>query len=267
MLLICVLIRAAATDVSRAQEPREVPQDALALWEYSIGDWDVEGRIGSTPVEGSASFEWAEGKHYYTGRQVWTLGENRRSVHLTLIGGWDAVAQQTVEQGFSSSGSAARVHYRSSAESANVIEGRIDGSESSGERWSGDIKVERNGPAEFHLTTTVDGQIFHSLKYVRIKGDRGTRSDNVSTEQTPGPSQRPVRQQPTAQRRKTVFNPLPLDNEWTRLIVGQWMGTGESDAGSGRGSTRVELALNGQFLMFSGEAEVTSISAEQRQYL
>jgi hypothetical protein len=60
---------------------------------------------------------------------------------------------------------------------------------------------------------------------------------------------------------------LPLDNEWTRWIVGQWVGEGESDAGSGRGTTRVELALNGQFLMFSGEAEVMNISAEQRQYL
>jgi hypothetical protein len=265
--MICILTFATATDVCRAQESQGVPQDVLALWKYSIGDWDVEGRVGSTPVEGSASFEWAEGRHCYTGRQVWNVGENRRSVHLTIIGGWDAVAQQTVEQGFDSSGSAATVHYRPSAESANVIEGTIDGSESSGERWSGNIKVERNGPAEFHVTTTVDGQIVHSLKYVRTKGDGGTRSESAGAQPTPSPSQPPVRQQPTAQRRKTAFNPLPLDNEWTRWIVGEWTGTGESDAGSGRGTTRVELALNGQFLMFSGEAEVTSISAEQRQYL
>jgi hypothetical protein len=76
-----------------------------------------------------------------------------------------------------------------------------------------------------------------------------------------------VSHQPTTERKKTAFNPLPLDNEWTRWLVGQWVGTGESDAGTGRGTARVELALNGQFLISKGEAEVTNISAQQRQYL
>jgi hypothetical protein len=198
---------------------------------------------------------------------VWNVGENRRAVHLTLIGGWDAVAEETVEQGFDSSGSAATVHYRPSAKSANVIEGRIDGSEAAGARWSGDAKVEHRGPDEFQVTTTVDGQIVHSLNYVRTKGDGRTRSESINVQQTRELSQAPVKQQPTTERKKTAFNPMPLDNEWTRWIVGDWVGTGESDAGSGRGTVHVELGLNGQFLIFTGESEVTNISAEQRQYL
>jgi hypothetical protein len=67
--------------------------------------------------------------------------------------------------------------------------------------------------------------------------------------------------------KRAAFNPMPLDDEWSRWLVGQWVGSGESDAGTGRGTARAELALNGQFLFVTGEAQVTEISAEQRQYL
>jgi hypothetical protein len=267
MRLICVLMLASATDLASAQERKGVPPDVLAVWSYSIGDWDVKGRIGSAPVKGSATFEWADGKHCYIGRQVWTVGENRNSVHFTLIGGWDAAANETVEQGFSSSGSAGTVRYRPSAGTTNVIEGNIDGSESSGARRLGDIKVEHKGPDEFQVTTTVDGEIVHSLKYVRTTGDGGTPSAAVGTQPVVSPSQTPFKQQSTAERKNAAFNPLPLDDEWTRWIVGDWVGTGESDAGTGQGTMHVELVLNGQFLLSKGEAEVTNISAEQRQYL
>jgi hypothetical protein len=77
-----------------------------------------------------------------------------------------------------------------------------------------------------------------------------------------------VRAEPATERSaNAAFNPLPLDDSWTRWFVGQWTGEGESDAGSGRGMMRVELGLNGQFLIVFGEAEVSEISAEQRQYL
>jgi DNA gyrase inhibitor GyrI len=66
---------------------------------------------------------------------------------------------------------------------------------------------------------------------------------------------------------EVAFNPLPLDDEWTRWIVGEWVGTGESAAGTGRGTVRVELALNGQFLIFTGEGEVTDVSTEQLEFL
>jgi hypothetical protein len=136
------------TDSSRAQESQAVPRDVLAAWSYTIGDWDVEGRIGSTPVKGSATFEWAKGRHCYTGRQRWTIGESDRPVHLTLIGGWNDAAQETVEQGFSSSGSAATVQYRVAIEKGGTVEGTIEGSEKGGTRWSGETQVERKGPDE-----------------------------------------------------------------------------------------------------------------------
>jgi hypothetical protein len=264
---ICVVMLVSAGGMARAQEPKGAPQSVLEFWSRLIGDWDVEGRIGSTPVQGSASFEWAEGRHCYVGRQMWRVGEPGGSVQLTLIGGWDAAAGETVEQGFDSSGSAATVRYRPAVDATNVVEGKINGSEASGARWSGEIKVERQGADEFQLTTTVDGEILHSIKYVRTKGESAVRVEKGSSQPTLSPSRTSVKRQSTAERKKAAFNPLPLDDDWSRWIVGEWVGTGESDAGSGCGKVHVELGLNGQFLVSTGEAEVTNISAEQRQYL
>jgi hypothetical protein len=63
------------------------------------------------------------------------------------------------------------------------------------------------------------------------------------------------------------FLPPPLRDAWTRWLVGRWEGIGTSDAGRGRGTVTVELAVNGQFLIQRGEAEITEIAPEQRQYL
>jgi hypothetical protein len=198
---------------------------------------------------------------------MWKFGKSDRAVHLTLIGGWNDAAMETVEQGFSSSGGSAVVRYRVAAEKEGTIEGNIDGAEAGGARWSGEIEVERKGPNEFQMTTTVDGEIVHSLKYVRKKRDGSIQSKSINPQPLLKSSQKPVSHQPTTERKKTAFNPLPLDNEWTRWFVGDWVGTGQSNAGSGRGTMHIELGLNGQFFMFTGESEVTNISAEQRQYL
>jgi hypothetical protein len=65
----------------------------------------------------------------------------------------------------------------------------------------------------------------------------------------------------------SVFLPKPIDDDWCRWIIGEWEGFGESDAGKGKGWVQIELVLNGQFLIMKGEAEITQITAEQKQYL
>ncbi|MGA2062853.1 MAG: hypothetical protein ABSG67_20460 [Thermoguttaceae bacterium] len=59
-----------------------------------------------------------------------------------------------------------------------------------------------------------------------------------------------------------MFLPKPLDDDWTRWIVGEWEGSGDSTAGKGKGTSKIELGLNGQFLICSGQAELTEINAE-----
>jgi hypothetical protein len=58
------------------------------------------------------------------------------------------------------------------------------------------------------------------------------------------------------------FLPNALDDEWTRWIVGQWEGAGESTAGKGKGRTTIELGLNGQFLIMTSEADITELNSE-----
>jgi hypothetical protein len=62
--------------------------------------------------------------------------------------------------------------------------------------------------------------------------------------------------------KRSMFLPKPLDDDWTRWIIGQWEGSGDSTAGKGKGTSKIELGLNGQFLIFSGEAEITEINAD-----
>ena len=62
------------------------------------------------------------------------------------------------------------------------------------------------------------------------------------------------------------FQPKPLDDDWSKWIVGQWVGLVEGDAGQGW-SVTIEPALNGQFLIFRSEADLTKMPPEQIQYL
>jgi len=61
--------------------------------------------------------------------------------------------------------------------------------------------------------------------------------------------------------------PEALDDGWSRWIVGEWEGSGKSDAGTGKVRVKIELGLNGQFLIMKGEGEITEITDEQKQYL
>jgi hypothetical protein len=65
----------------------------------------------------------------------------------------------------------------------------------------------------------------------------------------------------------TSFQPKPLDDEWSKWLVGEWEGSGESDSGTGKGWTKIEFGLNGQFLIMKSEGEITEITDEQKQYL
>jgi hypothetical protein len=153
-----------------------VPPAVVESWTYLIGRWDIEGYVGALGVTGSATFEWAADGHCYLGKQVWRVGPNGRVVHLALLGGWDPAENETVEHGFSSGGDAATVCYRAPKEGTIVLEGRIAGNGRDA-RYAGDVKLERIDNDEFRLTTTIDGELLHSLKYIR-KADVGSRQSN-----------------------------------------------------------------------------------------
>jgi hypothetical protein len=63
------------------------------------------------------------------------------------------------------------------------------------------------------------------------------------------------------------FQPKPLDDDWSKWLVGEWEGSVKSDVGTGKIRTKIELGLNGQFLIMKSEAKTTEITDEQRRYL
>ena len=64
----------------------------------------------------------------------------------------------------------------------------------------------------------------------------------------------------------TAFQPKPLDDDWSKWIVGDWEGIAESDVGSAKVWMKIELGLNGQFLLVKSESKVTGTSEEQDKY-
>jgi len=83
------------------------------------------------------------------------------------------------------------------------------------------------------------------------------------------PSTGKSRRQDAAQGPKqTMFLPPPLADEWTKWIVGQWEGSGQSNVGKAKGKISIELALSGQFLIHRGHAEITDLDPDYlRKYL
>jgi hypothetical protein len=63
------------------------------------------------------------------------------------------------------------------------------------------------------------------------------------------------------------FHPKPLDDQWSKWLVGEWEGWGEADAGAGKCRTKIELGLNGQFLIMKGEGETGEMTPEHIKYL
>jgi hypothetical protein len=146
-----------------------IPEQVQKSWAYLIGTWDITGQVGPQEVTGTANFSWSEGKHSYLGRQTWHLGSDARTIHLSLLGGWDPARAVTIEQGFSTMGNAAMVRYRAPTDEKADIEGTIEGVTGPERTWSGSVTIARKGNNEFELNTVIRGETTHSLKYVRRK--------------------------------------------------------------------------------------------------
>ena len=67
--------------------------------------------------------------------------------------------------------------------------------------------------------------------------------------------------------------PKSLDDNWSKWLVGEWEGSAESDIGEFKNwvkakvHSKIELSLNGQFLIKKSKAEITQMSKEYIQHL
>jgi hypothetical protein len=178
LTLVAAILLPIFVNAAWAQGPTAIPPEVVESWSAIIGNWEIEGRVGSAVITGSASFEWAADEHCYVGQEVWHVGSEGRVVRLALIGGWDAATNETVEQGFSSAGSSATVRFLSGGpgEMAGGVQGKIEGTSGPDRRWSGTVVRVQRSPNEFTITSTIDGDVVHALKYVRVAREAGTDS-------------------------------------------------------------------------------------------
>jgi hypothetical protein len=71
----------------------------------------------------------------------------------------------------------------------------------------------------------------------------------------------------------SLATPKSLNDDWSKWLVGEWEGLDESDMGKfkdwvkGKGWMKIELCLNGQFLIMKGRSEITELSQEYIRYL
>jgi len=71
----------------------------------------------------------------------------------------------------------------------------------------------------------------------------------------------------------SLVPPKPLDDEWSRWLIGEWESSAESDLPGfkswvkGTGQMKAELGVGGQFLIVTKQGEVAQISEEYLQYL
>ncbi len=63
------------------------------------------------------------------------------------------------------------------------------------------------------------------------------------------------------------FQPKPLDDEWNKWLVGEWVCRAESDVGTGKGRTKIEFGLNGQFLIMKSQSEITEMTPDHIKYI
>ena len=82
------------------------------------------------------------------------------------------------------------------------------------------------------------------------------------TSVSPPPAVAPAPNPSPQPEARSAFLPPPLSDDWSQWLVGDWEGAGESNTGKGKGITRIELALDGQFLISRGAAEITELDPE-----
>jgi hypothetical protein len=61
----------------------------------------------------------------------------------------------------------------------------------------------------------------------------------------------------------TSFQPEPLDNEWSKWIVGEWEFDFSEAEGTIKSVMKAELGLNGQFLILKYESEISDEHTEE----
>jgi hypothetical protein len=131
-------------------ESIKLPKDVIRMYEYAVGTWQIEGRVGDVRLKGTWTCRWAPGKHFQLISASVKSEGAKKPRKMSAVSGYDPVNKRTIEQIYWSDGS----YYRISYDAANPIvdEGTIPGEvsgEEAGKAMKSELQVVRKGPREF----------------------------------------------------------------------------------------------------------------------
>jgi hypothetical protein len=142
---------AASMVVGQAEAASPLPQDVAAHFQYLIGNWHVEGKVGDTIVQGTYSVRWAPGRHCLL--VTWTPDQDQPkegSAHMSGVIGYDWASNQTIENNFWSNGDHYTIRYDVSTpvRARGTINGELTcGSKEKQHQCQ--VKIERKGREEY----------------------------------------------------------------------------------------------------------------------
>ena len=150
-MLSTAFLLAASMVVGQAETASPLPQDIAAHFQYLIGNWHVEGKVGDTVVQGTYSVRWAPGRHCVM--VTWTPDPDQpeeATVHISGVIGYDWASKRTIEKTFASNGD----HYTISYVVSTPVRARgtINGELTCGNKEKQhqcQVKIERKGREEY----------------------------------------------------------------------------------------------------------------------
>lgn len=140
---------------AEAAQPSPLPEDVAACYQYAIGTWTVQAKVGDTTSEGEWSCRWAPGRHcYFITASGFADPPSQPPEQMASIGGYDPVKKQTIEKIFWANGSHYTICYNAGSpiKDQGIIDGEITGVED-GKEFKAKATVERKGPNEFTWTS------------------------------------------------------------------------------------------------------------------
>ena len=179
-MLNAALLLAASIVVGQAESAQAtfLPKEVVASYQYLMGTWKTQGRIGEERSEGEVSFRWAPGRFSYVLTGFLSSSKpGEPDQQWTGLGGYDPVKKQTIEKIFWSDGSHYTLYFDTSTPVRNKgsITGELTGMEH-GQEFQAKISVERKGPEEFvYGSQTADGRTFE-VTFSKISGPKAAKA-------------------------------------------------------------------------------------------
>jgi hypothetical protein len=169
-MISAALLLVASMPIAQAGEVN-VPKEALAEFEYLVGDWTYSGADGDEAVKGLFSARWAPGKHALSIEMSWT--DPSHTSKGTGVDGWDGADNKIVTLEFWDDGWS---HYRRyTVKSPGVWHSdEWRGVTADGKQVTGRGIVERKGPDTFVWRTeqrVIDGDVAPNvaITFTRVK--------------------------------------------------------------------------------------------------